>query len=240
MPDTRSHRGPHPDDAADFAPAMEQRLALACGELSYLSSRGYAEHASLKLVGDRHQLRARQRSAILRAACSDEARARRSLRRVELCEARTRPLAIDGFNCLITIECMLGRAPVFEGRDGALRDLASVHGTYRQVQETERAVELMLDLFARHAIADAQLWLDRPVGNSGRLAQVIEAAALRRALPLRVVLSEGVDRGLYELGCVVASSDSWLLDRAPAWLDVPRAVAEHAGLAPWLLRLGTP
>ena len=71
MPDTRRHRGPHPEDAELFAPASWPALRAATTDLSWLLSRGYAEPSSLKLVGDCFQLTERQRTAVMRSACSD-------------------------------------------------------------------------------------------------------------------------------------------------------------------------
>ena len=136
MPDSRRHRGPHPADEELFAAAELGVLERACAELSWLLSRGYADNAALALVGDRYQLRKRQRLAVLRASCTDDAVVARAARRLDSSAMSGRRVAIDGFNCLITIEAALAGAPIFRGRDGCLRDLASVHGSYRTVEET--------------------------------------------------------------------------------------------------------
>src|SRR6266404_1471952 len=46
------------------------------------------------------------------------------------------PLLIDGFNLILTLESALGGGVMLVGRDGCYRDMASVHGTYRRVEET--------------------------------------------------------------------------------------------------------
>ena len=51
--------------------------ARPCHDLSWLLGRGYAIVSAVKLVGDRWSLTERQRMAVRRAACSDEARAGR-------------------------------------------------------------------------------------------------------------------------------------------------------------------
>ena len=61
-PDTRHHRGAHPADPKLFGPDQLRKLRRAVTELSWLLSRGYNMTSSLKLVGDRHGLRERQRS----------------------------------------------------------------------------------------------------------------------------------------------------------------------------------
>ena len=61
---------------------------------------------------------------------------------------RGRPLRIDGFNLILTLESALGGGIVLGGRDGCYRDLASVHGTYRRVEETRPALDLSTRLLA--------------------------------------------------------------------------------------------
>jgi hypothetical protein len=240
MPDSRSHRGAHPEDVGDFSVDSSAALRRAARELSFLLGHDYAPDASLKLVGDHHQLTARQRKAVARAACSEAARTLRAARRVTVAALRGRVLSVDGFNCLITVEAMLSRAPLFRGRDGALRDLASVHGTYRTVQETERAARSLVCLLAESGVREVRVLLDRPVGNSGRARALLAEAFVRAALPAEVVLSDSVDRELVRTGDVVASSDSWILDRAQAWVDLPAALLTQQTEPPWLIEFDSP
>lgn len=240
MPDSRTHRGAHPEDTRDFGPEAVPGLRHAAHELSFLFGSGYAPEAALKLVGDHHQHTARQRKAVLRASCSADAAARRARQRLSPAELRDRSLALDGFNCLISIEAMLSGAPILRCRDQVLRDLASVHGTYRSVAETERAVSLLLQTLAAREVRAAEIVLDRPVGNSGRTRALLEQRAAQLPFALSVRLSDRVDP---ELACseeVVASSDSWILDRAAHWIDLPAIVAEAHGLPLWLVDLSEP
>ena len=80
MPDSRHHRGPHPEDVCLFGTAESQRLLrLAAGDLAWLLGRHYAPEAALTLVGNRYQLRQRQRHALRRAVAAPAvARARRA------------------------------------------------------------------------------------------------------------------------------------------------------------------
>ena len=237
MPDSRSHRGAHPEDARDFAPGAVPVLRVAAGELSFLLGRGYAVDASLKLVGDHHQLTARQRKAVARGACPDETQRARKGRHSTMAQLCGRALAIDGFNCLITVEAMLSGAPLFRGRDGALRDLASVHGSYRAVAETEAAAAALTGLLARVAPSHVQILLDRPVGNSGRTRDLLETSCASAQLEAEVALHDHVDRALVSGGRVVASSDAWLLDHAAGWVDLPMALLDTQPTSPWLIDL---
>ncbi|PYS99244.1 MAG: DUF434 domain-containing protein, partial [Acidobacteria bacterium] len=102
-PDRRKHRGAHPEDARLFDDARLSALRAATAEMSWLLGRGYQPKSALKLVGDRHNLRERQRLAVARAACSDESRERRRARRVEAQGVRGSELVVDGFNLVITL-----------------------------------------------------------------------------------------------------------------------------------------
>ena len=133
MPDRRKHRGPGPGDLKWFSGAVRPALGSAASDLAWLLSRGYAEASSVKLVGDRHRLVERQRVAVLRSSCSDQDLASRRARHLDVGQLRGRPIRIDGFNLILTLESALGGGVVLGGRDGCYRDLASVHGTYRRV-----------------------------------------------------------------------------------------------------------
>ncbi|HHO50502.1 MAG TPA: DUF434 domain-containing protein [Deltaproteobacteria bacterium] len=218
--------GADPRDARDFAPRHHQALVTATHDLSWLLSRGYAEKAALKLVGDRLQLTGRQRMAVLRAAAPFEAAEAR--RQKQLTELRGRTIAVDGFNQLVTTERGLAGGTAFRGIDGAVRDVASVHGTWRRSDGTRRALSLLLDQL--EGAAQITWVLDSPVSNSGLLAALIREQSGARGAPCVVQLEVRADAALLELGGVLASSDSALLDRCEAWVALSSAALAAAGI----------
>src|SRR5205823_7732523 len=130
------HRGAHPEDRELFAPKWHVALRGAVADFSWLLSRDYATPSALKVVGDRYGLSARQRTAVMRSACSDSARASRLERETQLANVAGRPLWIDGYNVLTSVEAALAGGVIIVGRDGCWRDMASMHGTWRRVEET--------------------------------------------------------------------------------------------------------
>ncbi len=239
MPDRRKHRGRHPADEELFGAASLPALRTATRELSWLLERGYSVVSALKLVGDRHELRERQRTAVQRCACSATARESRGARRVEVADLDGRALAIDGFNCLITIEAAFAGGVVLVGRDGCHRDLASVHGSYRRVEETARALAAICDVLAPRKLRSVRWYLDRPVSNSGRLRGLILDQADERGLDWEVELVDNPDRALAaQQGPVVASCDSWVLDHCATWLDLQGAVVDAEAADAWCVDLG--
>jgi hypothetical protein len=247
MPDKREHRGPHPEDAALFAPEMLPRLREAVADFSLLLTKGYADKSALKLVGDRFSLTQRQRLAVMRSSCSDQQRQSRSDRRLPLEALAGQPIAIDGYNLLITIEAALSGGLIFRGRDGCFRDLASIHGTYRKVEETIPAVRLIGEFLTDIRIARALWLLDSPVSNSGRLKTLIGHLAQENHWPweIRLTISpdaelsapltvcvgcavhtstgakeDGVHGTPYQPTAIVASTDSVILDACQKWTNL--------------------
>jgi hypothetical protein len=236
-PDRRQHRGAHPEDARLFAPARLGALRAAVAELSWLLGRGYATKSALKLVGDRHALDARQRLAVSRAACTDEQLAGRASRRVAPSRVAGERVVVDGFNLIITAEAALAGGVIVRGRDGALRDLSGVHGSYRAVSETERAVRLAGRALTALLPASVAWLLDRPVSNSGRLAQRIREIADEEGWWWTVEVVFNPDREIASAGGIAVTSDSTILDGAARWLNFnEHLLARHAPQA-WVVNL---
>jgi len=230
VPDKRKHRGRHPDDDRLFAPSAQAPLRRAVDEYAWLLTRGYAELSALKLVGDHYDLTVRQRMAVRRGACSDHALHERLTKRIGPRELTGRNLGVDGYNLLITIEAALSGGLVFIGRDGCYRDLASVHGTYRKVEETIPAVDIICAFVAGLDPAQVTVLLDRPVANSGRLRALMaeRVATFRETRPVapqwHIDLADQPDVDLAAFEGVVATSDSVVLDRCAAWINLTERI----------------
>ena len=236
MPDRRRHRSAAPGDAELFAPSALEDLRRAAADLAWLRTRGYPERAALALVGNRFGLRSRQREAIARATCSEDQRRARAARAVDGDHLRGARVAIDGFNLLATLESALGGGVVLLSMDGCARDLARLRGTWRRVEETRPALELVGEHLAERELAGARWWLDAPVSNSGRLASLLRELAAERAWPWEVEVARHVDRELFRTSDVVASADSGVLDACGAWWNLARAVVAAVQGA-WLVDL---
>lgn len=220
MPDTRTHRGQHPTDAKLFAADKIPLLREAVSDYSLLLSKGYAEKSSLKLVGDKFSLTERQRLAVMRSSCSDRQRAGRISRQLDIKAIAGRPLAIDGYNVLITIEAAMSGGIIFKGRDGCLRDLASIHGTYRKVTETIPALELIGDFLQQIRVGQVLWLLDSPVSNSGRLKTLIRELAENNGWNWQIDLVLSPDAALIKIDSIVASSDSIVLGGCKNWTNL--------------------
>lgn len=237
MPDRRQHRGPHPQDQDLFAAEQLPKLNAAIADLAWLLSRGYAATSSLKLVGDRFGLLQRQRTAVQRAACSDDARAQRVACCRSIADLAGQQLELDGYNVLTTLEAALGGGLVFVARDASMRDLASMHGTYRKVAETMPALKLLGQFLEDAQVAQCRWLLDRPVSNSGRLKQMMLKLAAEQSWPWEVELVADPDPLLSRSREMVATSDSVILDGCQQWVNLARAVVTEKIPDAWLIEL---
>ena len=229
MGQRQSHRGRHPEDDKLFAQQRIPALREAVADLSFLLSKNYAEHAALKVVGDHYQLDVRQRRAVLRAACSDGSLQRRLAHCVRLERLSGEPVCIDGYNLLITVESMLSGGVLLRGRDGVVRDMASVHGSYRKVDETLGALRHIADTMKSLGVGETRWYFDAPVSNSGRLKALLLDEAEHLGINWNVELANNVDQILSRATEIVVTSDGWILDRAERWANVIDMLLEVTG-----------
>jgi hypothetical protein len=235
-PDTRRHRGAHPADAELFAADELAKLRQAVVDLCWLLSRGYNMTSSLKLVGDRYGLRERQRLAVSRSACSDQDRQRRKDHCIPVDQIRDQPVTVDGFNLIITVEAALSGGPLLIGVDDCIRDLSSVHGSYRSVEETDRAITMIGDALVKLSPSSVHWLLDRPVSNSGRLAAKLKDLASRSNWPWVVEVVFNPDAAIISSPAIAITSDSPILDRVSRWSNLKSHLLAHLPAA-WTLDL---
>lgn len=240
MPDRRHHRGAHPEDARLFHADCIEPLRAAVADMSWLLSRGYAVPSSLKLVGDRHGLTQRQRVAVMRASCSDRQMADRLARRAPVDALPGRTILIDGYNLLTTVEAALSGGVILACRDACYRDMASVHGTWRKVEETPSALELIGNALREASVGECVWLLDSPVSNSGRLRALLAESASANRWNWRVELVMNPDAILKTAADVVITTDSAVLDECRAWIDLARHIVSARIAGAWVIDLERP
>jgi hypothetical protein len=173
----------------------------------------------------------------MRCACSDAAKNGRAERMIPLDLLRGRAVAIDGYNVLTTVEAALAGGVVLAARDGTYRDIAAMHGSYRKVEETVPALELIGRTLAQCAVERCAWYLDQPVSNSGRLKTIMAESAQRNGWKWDVQIVMNPDAVLCESNDVVASADSVILDACVAWVNLAREVVTRKVPAAWVVHL---
>jgi hypothetical protein len=147
---------------------------------------------------------------------------------------------VDGFNLLITLEAALSSGPLFIGVDECIRDLSSVHGSYRSVEETERAIDMVGKALQSLGASSVMWLLDRPVSNSGRLATRIAEIVLQRGWPWRVEAVLNPDGMIVSSTAVAITSDSSILNRVERWTDLKTYLLATEIPNAWMIDLSLP
>jgi len=215
------NRGKNTSDDVIFGSQKQvDKLKMAVQDMMYLLSRGYAEKASSELVGNRYRLKTRQIQALRGASASEQQIQHRKDKQLEVSDLKNKILYLDGFNVLILMESLLSGAYIFEGADGCFRDLSGVHGTYKRVNQTQKAVELVAAFFKK-AEVQKLIWIfDKPVSNSGRIKKIVLDCAEENKLNWEAELEFNPDKFLAENSEIAVSSDAWILDHCPKWFNL--------------------
>ena len=143
---------------------------------------------------------------------------------------------IDGFNLIITLEVALSGSPILLGKDGVFRDLAGLRGTYRLIDKTDTALNLIGKILRELNVPWVRFYLDSPVSNSGRLKSKILGLSEQWGLPVEVELVPNVDVILSDKERVV-TGDSIILDACRSWFNLSRKIIEDYIQDAWIIDL---
>jgi len=220
----QTHRGLAPQDERLFGARQLPALRAAAADLCWLLDRGYAPRSAIELVGNRHNLTARQRMAVSRHACAHEDAQRREKLCVEPSRLQGQELWLDGYNVLTILESALAGGVVLLCRDGCCRDIAGIHRRYRKVNETIPVLRLVGETAAALGVNRCRWWLDQPVSNSGRLKTLILETAAAAGWDMDVELTFSPDHVLSHTDQIIATSDGIVLDHSQRWVNLARLI----------------
>ncbi|HJS01267.1 MAG TPA: DUF434 domain-containing protein [Flavobacterium sp.] len=223
----QSNRGKEAKDDFFFGSLkFKETIKEALADMNYLLTRGYSEKNALAVVGTRYKLASRQQKAVQGMSASNEQLAIRKNKEIPLDTLENKILIIDGFNILILLESTLSNAYIFKGQDDCYRDLSSVHGNYKTVNQTDKAIDLVL-LFYNESKLHQLVWIfDKPVSNSGRIKAKIEGKAKEQNANWKVILGDNADEAIVNTNEIVASSDGIVLDKAVNWFNLATYLIE--------------
>lgn len=202
------------DDKLFGTEKMRLKLKSAVEDLSHLLSREYAQRSALALVGNRYMLNVRQQQSVLGMAAAEKSIANRKQKSLQFVNLKDKDVVIDGFNALIGLESLLSGGFIFQGVDGFYRDLSSVHGSYKRVQQTMKAIDLIAEFYVQAEIRHLHWYFDKPVSNSGKLKRLIEDLAAEKGYNWQVDLTFATDKDIVAEQKTVITSDAWILDEA--------------------------
>ena len=199
---------------------IREELWEAAEDLRYLLNRGYPRDASLQLAGNRYNLTHNLRHLLRRGVFPTSIAEERRGKRVSLKEIRGKGLAIDGHNCIITLESALKGKPILLADDAFIRDIAGVSGKYRETAETRQALDMIMDLLRSAAPQEVCFLLDSPISGSGELAALIRGLMKERGIRGDASATKVPERIMADYTGICASSDTAVIDHAEEVFDL--------------------
>lgn len=226
-------RGYVPNDRTEFGYGWTIKMRQAGEELYYLLNRGYDMKSAGTFIGNHYQLSERQRQALSRIVAPENKLAFREQKEIKANE-KLEQVYIDGFNTIINLEVALSGSLLLQGMDGAIRDLAGLRGTYKIMERTAEAIDLMFRCLDELGARETIIYLDRPVSNSGRLGSLLyEVAVGYKRIFAEVKIIQDVDQVLQKKEHVI-SSDSAVLDHCGSWYNLNRQIIMQYMPSAWL------
>ncbi len=234
MPTKMTRRGFDSEDSKWFSEKAIHQLRIAQQEVRWLLDRGYKTGPVIDFVGGHYQLSSRQRNALQRATSSQLQYDKRRSTQLPLEAARDGRLNIDGFNLIITLEVALSGSVLILGGDGVLRDLAGLRGSYRIINQTEKALDLIGKSFRQLSVPNVKFFLDAPVSNSGQLRNLILKHLAAWDMPVEVELIPNADPVLSKLERIV-TGDSVILDCCTSWFNLSKVIVDNYIKTAWII-----
>jgi hypothetical protein len=195
-------------------------LKIAAADFRFLLARGYPRKNALTLVGNRYGLDHTARQLLHRGVFPpDLARARRDkLRR--LADLPGQPLAVDGHNVLITLECAARHLPLVAADDGFIRDVGEISRAFKVSPATDQVLALLADYLSQHRPGPLEVLYDAPLSLSGELARRTEQVWAAQGLMVASRAAPVPERMLSAFPGPIATSDTALIDTHEAVVDL--------------------
>ncbi len=231
-----SRRGSDSEDYKFFSETAVETLRIAQIEIQWLMNRGYKIGPVIDFVGGHYQLSSRQRNALKRSTCTTLQAKKRKETLLPLETAKDSHLILDGFNLIITLEVALCGSVLILGTDGVLRDLAGLRGSYKIIEETNQALDLLGKSLKRLQVSEVKILLDAPISNSGKLRNKILEHSADWGMTVEVDLVPNVDAILSRLERIV-TADSVILDTCTSWINLSREIVENRIPNAWIIKL---
>jgi hypothetical protein len=195
-------------------------LPEAAADFRYLLARAYPRPAALTLVGNRYGLDEIARRLLHRGVFAPEVAAARRAKLRRLRDLPGQPLALDGHNVLITLECALRKLPLVAADDGFVRDVGQVSRAFRVSPATDRVLTLVADYLAAQATGPLQVFYDAPLSLSGELAGRTREIWASQGLAVQAQAVPVPERELAAFPGPIATSDTALIDAHEPVVDL--------------------
>jgi hypothetical protein len=171
-------------------------------------------------VGNRYNLDRDGRHLLRRGVFPPALAKERRNKQISVKNLKGRGLAIDGHNCIITLESALKGKTVLLADDGFIRDISGVSGRYKETKETKKALELIMNIIAEADPREVLFLLEAPISGSGDLAARIRGMMQERRIQGDASTHKVPETMMAQYEGIIASSDTAVIDQAGQVFDL--------------------
>jgi hypothetical protein len=195
-------------------------LPDAAADFRFLLGRGYPRKNALDLAGNRYGLDAIGRRLLHRGVFAPAVAAARRAKLRRLRDLPGLPLALDGHNVLITLECAGRGLPLVAADDGFIRDVGEISGAFNISPATDLVLALVADYLADNQAGPVEVFYDAPLSRSGELARRTREVFASRGLEVQAAAVPVPERQLSGFIGAIATSDTALIDAHATVVDL--------------------
>jgi hypothetical protein len=195
-------------------------LLEAAADFRFLLARDYPRRNALDLVGNRYGLEEIGRRLLHRGVFAPVVAAARRAKLRRLRDLPGHPLALDGHNVLITLECAGRGLPLVAADDGFIRDVGEISRAFKVSPATDRVLEMAVAYLADHTAGPVEVFYDAPLSLSGELARRTREMFASRGLEVQAAAVPVPERLLSNFPGAIATSDTALIDAHPTVVDL--------------------
>jgi hypothetical protein len=199
---------------------LNKLIYEAAKDLRFLLSRNYNRTSAIKFIGDKYLLDKLNRHILFRAIYPKETIEEISKKIIEVKKIEGHEIAIDGFNLLITTEAIIKGSTIILCDDGLVRDISATFEKFKATDVTFNALNMIFELLSKYPPRQTYFFLDRPISNSGKLAENVNNFFKKFNLPGIALTSRNVDKEVAEKE-IAATSDNIIIYNINKVVDIP-------------------
>lgn len=185
----------------------------AADDIRYLLDRGYPQKGAVGFVCAHYRLDEESRYLLSRTVLSHEVAEKRRAKFLPCDKIEGNSIIIDGYNIIIGLESILDKK-AYLCDDGVIRDIKGISRNYKVFENTETAIELILQFLKENNPSCVCFLLDSQISKSGLLAGALREKISDFGLKGDARASKHVDYDLKSSKYIVASSDGVIIDEA--------------------------
>lgn len=182
-------------------------------DIRYLLDRGYPQTGAVNFVCNHYRLNEDSRRLLSRTVLANAVSEKRRSKFLPCDKIKGSNIIIDGYNIIIGMESILEKK-AYLCDDGVIRDIKGAFRNYKPSENTENAIELILQFLKEKNPAYVAFLLDSQISKSGLLARSLREKTGALGLNGDAKTSKHADYDLKNSNYIVASSDGVIIDAA--------------------------